>query len=40
MAMAFVAERPDIELNSGEQLYLLLDGARIPALERAPSSNR
>ncbi|MGL6535275.1 DUF4123 domain-containing protein [Aeromonas caviae] len=35
MAMAFVAERPDIELNSGEQLYLLLDGARIPALERA-----
>jgi len=34
MAMASISERPDIELNSGEQLYLLLDGARIAALER------
>ncbi|USP08997.1 DUF4123 domain-containing protein [Aeromonas dhakensis] len=35
MASISAMELPDIVLNSGEQLYLLLDGARIPALERA-----
>lgn len=34
MAVTSIASAPDIELASGEQLYLLLDGARIAELER------
>lgn len=34
MAIISLAKTPDIELSSGEQLYLLLDGARINALEQ------